>query len=99
MTINIGGEILTLDVLFSEQNTVRDAENAVKKLYLDLQKKWPKVSERKLLAMVTYQFSYWYQELVKRQNEAVEAVERCENAINSAFNNYADNVRLIHGNA
>lgn len=75
MSINIGGEIINLDVGFDDQNNVRDAEREVK-LYIEkLRKAWPENSDRKIIAMAAYQFAKWYHRLLKIQNEALEIVD------------------------
>ena len=72
MTLNIGGELIKLDVKFDDQNIVRDAEREVK-LYLErLRKAWPDNSDRNLLAMAAYQFASWYLQLLKIQEEAID---------------------------
>lgn len=72
MTINIGGEFLKLSADYDQQNLVREAEFAVKKYYNQLRREWPDSSDRQILAMAAYQFSFWYKELLKIHNDAVE---------------------------
>ena len=72
MTINIGGELIKLDVPFNDQNNVRDAERDVK-LFIDKYKKnWPDYSDKNILAMVAYQYAKWYRQLLNIQSEALE---------------------------
>lgn len=76
MTINIGGELIKLDVDFDEQNSVRDTERAIK-LYLErLKKDWPGNSDRNLLAIATYQFARSYHKLLKINEDAMEIINR-----------------------
>lgn len=70
MTINIGSESLVLTAGFNEQDTVREAESAVKLYYNKLKRDWPDSSERQILAMAAYQFSFWLKELQNIQKEA-----------------------------
>ena len=85
MTINIGGELIKLDVDFNLQDAVRNAENAVARFYSDCKKKWPSYNDQKILAMTAYQFSFWYQQLVDKQMEAVEIAEKCAGMIDMAI--------------
>lgn len=72
MTINIGGEIINLNVKFDDQISVREAEQEVK-LYIDkLRKSKEEASDRELLAMAAYQFANWYLQLNKIQKDAIE---------------------------
>lgn len=75
MTINIGGEYLKLTVPFKSQNRVRDAEASVKKLYDNWRKKFPNSSSQELLAMMAYQFAYFYQELMEMHGNATESLD------------------------
>lgn len=78
MNINIGGEILRLDVDFNHQNEVRDAEREVRSYMDKLKKSWPDASDRTLLAMAAYQFAEWYLKLNKIQTEAIDSLkEKC----------------------
>ena len=70
MTINIGSESLILTAGFNEQDAVREAESAVKLYYNKLKRDWPDSTERQILAMAAYQFSFWLNELQKIQKEA-----------------------------
>lgn len=83
MTIDIGGELITLDVDFDEQNSYRDTERAVK-LYLERIKKiWPEKSDRNLIAMAAFQFARSYHQLLKIQEELLEATNLKINQIDS----------------
>lgn len=72
MTINIGGELIKLDVPFNDQDGVRDAEREVKSYIEKLKKAWPDNSDRNILAMAAYQFARWYQQLLKTQYDALD---------------------------
>lgn len=87
MTINIGGELIKLDVPFDEQNDVRDAENELKEFIDRLRKSWPTNSDRNILAMAAYQYAKWCQQLMKIQEEATDiAIEKCRVIDNLASN-------------
>lgn len=72
MTINIGGELILLNVDFNDQNEVRDTEREIKSLVEHLKKSWPENSDRNILAMATYQFAKWCSQLKKEQLELLE---------------------------
>ena len=82
MTINIGGEYLPISVPFNRQDAVRDAESAVGQLFDAWKLKWPKHSDTRVLAMVAYQFSMAYNDLLSLHKKAVERAEECENLLN-----------------
>lgn len=72
MTINIGGEHLSLSVDFNRQSAVRKAEKAAANLFSSWRQKWPALSDKEILAMVAYQFASYYQELLDRYETASE---------------------------
>lgn len=78
MTINLGGELIKLEVKFDDQNKVRDTEREVN-LYIDnLRKSWQDFSDRKLIAMAAYRFAYLYHQLTLVQEQANElALLKC----------------------
>ncbi|MBD5358281.1 MAG: cell division protein ZapA [Bacteroides sp.] len=77
MTINIGGEHIQLTVPFDHQDVVRDAEKAVATLFDKWRKKRSKKTDKEILAMVAYQFAYFYVELLSRYENAIELAEQC----------------------
>ena len=81
MTINIGGELLQLTVPFKRQDTVRNAENAVRQLYENWRGEWPSRSQNELLAMVAFQFASLYQELIESHRQAFSLAEKCEQTL------------------
>lgn len=74
MTINIGGELLKLDVRFDDQMEVREAEHQIKNYIERLRESWAGASDRKLIAMAAFQFASWYNKLNKIQNDAIELI-------------------------
>ena len=86
MTINIGGEFLKLSADYDQQILVREAEFAVKKYYNQLRREWPDSSDRKILAMAAYQFSYWYKELLKIQVDAEEMAQNANQILGESLN-------------
>lgn len=83
MYINIAGERISLNVGFDCQDDVREAEDSVCKLYNKWKKQFPLRTERELLAMISYQFAYYYITLGKRYNEASKAVGALESEIDA----------------
>ena len=81
MTIQIGGEHLKLTVPYKRQTLVREAEKAVQRYYNDWQQKFPASHPNEILAMVTYQFAYFYQELIGRQSQAAQTAGICNSLI------------------
>ena len=76
MTIDIGGELITLDVKFDDQNNVRDTERAIKISIERLKKAWPDNSDRNILAMTAYQFAKSYHQMLKTQEEVIEIANK-----------------------
>ena len=72
MNINIGGELIKLDVKFDDQLHIREAEREIK-LYIErLRNTRPEASERRILAMTAFQFASWYIKLLKIQQDAMD---------------------------
>lgn len=78
MHINIAGERISLNVDFGSQDDVRDAEQSVCELYSKWKKKFPSRSDHELLAMLSYQFAYYYLVLGKRYKAAGKALEKLD---------------------
>lgn len=72
MTINIGSEHLQLSVAFNQQNVVRDAEKAAADLFKSWRSRWPSRSDNEILAMIAYQFAFYYKELAARFDQAAQ---------------------------
>lgn len=85
MTVNIGGEMINLDVDFNLQDAVRNAETAVKQFFNDCKLKWPSYNDQKIMAMMAYQFSFWYQQLLEKHVKAVEIAEVCSGLADEAI--------------
>lgn len=86
MTINIGGELIKLDVNFDDQNKMRDTERDVK-AYIDrLRKAFPDNSDRNLLAMALFQFALWYDQLKEQQEKILEITANKCQQIDQALN-------------
>lgn len=75
MTINIGGEHIPLTIDFNLQDAVRDAEKAASDLFNTWRLRWPNRTDKEILAMVAYQFAYYYQDLLERQALAAAIAE------------------------
>ena len=94
MTINIGGELIKLEVKFDEQLEVRDAERDIKNLMEGMRKASPDsyISDKKLLAMAVYQYASWYNQLIKIQQQTIDlATEK----INQS-NDWESNLNSLH---
>lgn len=61
--INIAGEPIKLTVPFDRQDSVRDCEKAVNSLYSEWRHKFPRKSHSELIAMIAYQYAYFFLEL------------------------------------
>ena len=83
MTINIGGEHISLSVDFNRQDAVRDAEKAADDLFDKWRLRWPTRTNQAILAMVAYQFAYFYQDLLERYEKASTAAEESLSLIDS----------------
>lgn len=81
MHINIAGERINLNVAFDTQDDVREAEENVCKLYNKWRRQFPKRSDKELLAMISYQFAYYYLTLGKRYERAAQAAAGLENSL------------------
>lgn len=66
MYVNIAGEHISLNVDFNSQDEVREAEASVCELYNQWKERFPRRSKEELLAMISYQFAYYYQSLQRR---------------------------------
>lgn len=83
MHINIAGERISLNVGFSSQDDVRQAEDSVCKLYNKWRKQFPRRSDRELLAMISYQFAYYYLTLSKRYEQASRELKGVEESLSA----------------
>ena len=77
MTLNIGGETFRLNADFNKQDSVREAEFAVRQYFNKLRRNWPDSSDKKLLAMTAYQFAFWLKEAGKMERRALELTQDC----------------------
>lgn len=81
MEINIAGEHITLDVPFQNQEMTRDVEKEANNLYAKWRSKFPKDSEKHLLAMMVYQYASYYKDLTNRYMEAKKKASECLGSI------------------
>lgn len=77
MTLNIGGQRISLNVPFSRQEFARDVEQSVDSLYTKWRRAFPQKTDREVLTMVAYQFASHYSELKELYGEAAEKAEKC----------------------
>ncbi|ROT03845.1 cell division protein ZapA [Muribaculaceae bacterium Isolate-037 (Harlan)] len=81
MTINIGGEHIRLTVAFNSQDIVRDAEKAATQLFDEWRRKWPSRSDKEVMAMVAYQFAYFYRKLLIMHADAADIAQTCNHRL------------------
>lgn len=100
MTLNIAGELISLDVEFDEQNSVRDVERDLKSYIDRMRKNWPQISDRQILARTAYQYAKWYHRLLNIQQEAINLSDNAILAVDNHLNSlsaYTD-ATIIEGN-
>lgn len=81
MEINIAGERIPLTVPFSQQEAVRDAERRVDDLFQSWSARYPGKQPKEILAMVAYQFSAHYGELLQQANQAIALADRLDDRL------------------
>lgn len=81
MTIQIAGEAFPLTVPFDRQDHVRDTETCVADLYDSWRQRFPRKSEKELLAMMTYQFASFYLDLTSQIQSAAQSVRQAAEAL------------------
>lgn len=87
MTINIGGELIQLDIRFDEQNEVRDVEQDIKLLYERISRSLPEnYSEKQIFARTIYQYASWYHKLLKIQQETIDIATKKSQQIDNFLN-------------
>ena len=94
MTINLGGELIKLDVNFDDQIAVRDTERDIKKYIDHLKKSWPDNSDRNILAMALYQFARWCHQLKLAQEDKIQLATEKSKEIDSLLNNESNSIAL-----
>ena len=77
MEINIGGEPIKVTVPFQKQEFTRDVEEEIRGLYDNWRRKFPKRSEKQLLAMMVYQYASYYKDLTVKHQEAFNKATEC----------------------
>ena len=90
MTLNIGGERLTLTVDFQKQDAVRDAERIASDKYKEFRLQYPSRTDREILAMVAYQIDYFYHDLFKRHKEATDMADEIDRKLDLILNHRSD---------
>lgn len=83
LEINIAGELIKLTVPFKQQDSVRDTEKAINKLYSDWRVKYPRKTSSELLAMIAYQFASFYYELSDRYETLAEGLSDVSGELDS----------------
>lgn len=77
ISLNIGGQSISLTVPFSRQDFARDVEKSVDSLYTQWRRAFPRKSDREVLTMVAYQFASHYHEMTELYARATEKAEQC----------------------
>ncbi len=77
MNLNIGGQRITQTVPFRNQDFVRDVEKEVDRLYTAWRREFAKKTDKEILAMVAYQFAYFYCELKDEYAKAATLADEC----------------------
>lgn len=86
MEINIAGERLLITVPFASQNAVRRTEKDIQTLYNDWRFKFAKKSDAELLAMIVYQYAYYYNDLQERYDRATTDAQKARDMLDSLLN-------------
>ena len=95
MTIDIGGELITLNVEFDDQNNVRDTEKALARYFDHLKKEWPEKSDRNLLALTAFQFAKSYYQILKLNEEATDTTKQLIDKIELASKKPSDRKEAV----
>lgn len=74
--INIAGEFIQLAVPRDKQLSVRECEKAINELYSEWRHKFPRKAHSELMAMMTYQYASYFQELSARYDRLTQALSR-----------------------
>lgn len=88
MEINIAGEQLHITVPFSSQNAVRRTEKDIQTLYNDWRFKFGKKSNSELLAMIVYQYAYYYNDLQERYDRATAEAQTAKDMLDSLIHKF-----------
>lgn len=73
--VNIAGEIIAFPVSISGQDAVREIEADLAVLYKELKIKHPRFDDKKLLAMMAYEFAKRYHSLKSIHTSAISMAE------------------------
>lgn len=79
--IKIADEDIVLKVDEDSRPAVRQAENSVTELYNKWKLKFPSRSDKELLAMISYQFAFFYNQLVDRHKAISKQADDISRAI------------------
>ena len=81
MEINIAGEPMLLTVPFRRQSAVRDIEEQTNMLYRNWRARFPKKTDKELLAMMVYQYASFYDELLEKHRQALAAMKSVDETL------------------
>lgn len=77
ININIGGEDISLTVPFQDQELTREIEDEINALYRQWRHSFPNRSDKKLMAMMVYQYASHYRDLKRKYLDAVKLAMEC----------------------
>lgn len=88
--IIIAGEPIRLTVPFDWQNSVRKCERELNALYSDWRAEFPRKTPVELLAMIAYQYAYFYQELTERYDRLAESLSYTSGRLDDMLNGVSE---------
>lgn len=81
LTLNIGGQDVSVLVPVKRQEFARETEKEITALYKKWRLQFPSKPDKEILAMVTYQYASYYKTLLEHYNEATLIARKCLNII------------------
>lgn len=81
--VNIGGEPFTLSVPFQDQERVREVEDEINAIYSQRRHTFPDRSEKKLMAMLLYQYASRLNDLTRKYHKATRLAQECSDNLDS----------------
>lgn len=76
LRLNIAGESIMLSVPYSQQETARQTESEVNRMFDSWRSRFPEKSDRELLAMIAFRLADRYSDLLREKQSALEMAER-----------------------
>ena len=88
--IIIAGEPIMLTVPFDRQNSVRQCERELNRLYSDWRAEFPRKNPVELLAMIAYQYASFYQELSERYQRLTDSLKYTSGRLDDILNDVSE---------